>query len=75
MCTFSVGLTRLRITLYVIPWYQMSGPLELFGTLAGITAALMSLTVPMYIWGKRYRRYWGHHNALVMLRLEKDPSQ
>ncbi|KAF5696227.1 hypothetical protein FGLOB1_13686 [Fusarium globosum] len=63
------------ITLYVIPWYQMSGPLELFGTLAGITAALMSLTIPMYIWGKRYRRYWGHHNALVMLRLEKDPSQ
>ncbi|KAF5546700.1 hypothetical protein FNAPI_8718 [Fusarium napiforme] len=39
------------ITLYVIPWYQMSGPLELFGTLAGITAALMSLTIPMYIWG------------------------
>ncbi|KAF5543434.1 hypothetical protein FPHYL_11289 [Fusarium phyllophilum] len=38
------------ITLYIIPWYQKSGPLELFGTLAGITAALMSLTIPMYIW-------------------------
>ncbi|KAL2205516.1 MFS general substrate transporter [Sarocladium strictum] len=61
------------ITNFIIPWYMTSGPLKLFGTLSGLSAFLMSLTIPMYIFGKRYRRYWGHHNILVKLGLDEDP--
>ncbi|VUC37776.1 unnamed protein product [Clonostachys rosea] len=62
------------VTLFIIPWYEQRGASEVFNTIAGISAFLMALTIPMYIWGKRYRHHWGHHNVLVMLRLDEPVS-
>jgi hypothetical protein len=50
------------------------GAAQLFDTIAGITAFLTLLTVPMYFYGKKYRRYWSQHNLLVKLKLDESPD-
>lgn len=44
------------------------------GVMAGITAFMSILSIPMYIYGKRYRLWWHKHNALKWLHLETDHS-
>ena len=73
--TLSISpLTNSRsLTNYIVDWYIDQGPEKLFGVIAGITGFLMLLTIPMYIYGKRYRHYWSSHNLLVKLHLDDDP--
>ncbi|EEU42005.1 uncharacterized protein NECHADRAFT_50969 [Fusarium vanettenii 77-13-4] len=66
---FFYGLTN-----FIVDWYVARGTAELFDTIAGITGFLMLLTVPMYVYGKRYRHHWGHHNLLVLLHLDESPN-
>ncbi|KAL2670505.1 hypothetical protein Neosp_014293 [[Neocosmospora] mangrovei] len=66
---FFYGLTN-----FIVDWYVARGAAELFDTIAGITGFLMLLTVPMYVYGKRYRHHWGHHNLLVLLHLDESPN-
>lgn len=47
---------------------------EVFDVIGGITAALILLTIPMYMYGKRYRWYWIHHNVLAWMGLDDDPT-
>ncbi|KAF5009348.1 hypothetical protein FDECE_4446 [Fusarium decemcellulare] len=65
---FFYGLTN-----FIVEWYMARGATEVFDVIAGITAFLILLTVPMYVYGKRYRHHWGHHNLLVKMRLDEDP--
>ncbi len=44
------------------------------GIMAGITACLCLLAIPMYVFGKKYRYWWHKHNALRWLHLETDPA-
>lgn len=62
------------LTNFIVDWYVARGAAELFDTIAGITGFLMLLTVPMYVYGKRYRHHWGHHNLLVLLHLDESPN-
>lgn len=62
------------LTNYVIRWWETQGVKNLCGTMAGITALLCLLALPMYIFGKRYRAFWNRYNIIKMLRLETDKS-
>ncbi|KAI1619268.1 major facilitator superfamily domain-containing protein, partial [Exophiala viscosa] len=62
---FYYGLTN-----YIIQWYLKSGPVQLVGVMAGLSGSMCLLAIPMYIFGKKYRHYWHHHNLIKMLRLE-----
>ncbi|EXJ86756.1 hypothetical protein A1O3_03710 [Capronia epimyces CBS 606.96] len=64
---FFYGLTN-----YIIQWYTSGGPVQVFGTLSGITAFVCLLLIPLYVYGKRYRSFWHHYNMLRILRLETD---
>ncbi|KAJ2901602.1 uncharacterized protein MKZ38_001622 [Zalerion maritima] len=62
---FFYGLTN-----FVVEWYTTQGAAGVFDVIAGITAFLVLLTLPMYVYGKRYRLYWSRHNILVRLSLD-----
>lgn len=62
------------LTEYIINWYLTSGPVAMFGTMAGISFAITITTLPLYIFGKRYRLLWHNHNLIKILRLETDKT-
>ena len=62
------------MTNYIIDWYFKYGTVQMGGIMAGVTGALCILALPMYVYGKRYRHYWAHHNIITKLRLETDHS-
>ncbi|KEF53491.1 uncharacterized protein A1O9_10466 [Exophiala aquamarina CBS 119918] len=64
---FYYGLTN-----YIIDWYFKYGTVQMGGIMAGVTGFCCILALPMYIFGKRYRHYWHHHNIITKLRLETD---
>lgn len=41
-------------------WYAQSGPKNIFGVMAGVTAGVALLTIPLYVYGKRTRLYIKH---------------
>lgn len=49
---------------YVNNWIVVGGPVQMFGVMAGISAFVILLGLPMYIWGKRYRSFWARHNLM-----------
>ena len=49
---------------YVNNWIVTGGPMQMFGVMAGISAFVILLAVPLYIWGKRYRSFWARHNLM-----------
>jgi hypothetical protein len=63
-----------RITNYGIEWLQTQGPAKMFSVMAGISAGVILTSVPMYIFGKKYRHFWQHHNLLKMWHLETDKT-
>jgi MFS family permease len=49
---------------YVNNWIATGGPMQMFGVFAGISAFVILLGVPVYVWGKRYRSFWSRHNVM-----------
>lgn len=49
---------------FVNNWAATAGPGEVFYVWSGIVFALVLTTLPLYIFGKRYRSYWCRHNLL-----------
>lgn len=49
---------------YVNNWIAGGGPMQMFGTFAGISAFLILLGVPIYVWGKWYRSFWDRYNMM-----------
>ncbi|KAK5169594.1 uncharacterized protein LTR77_005571 [Saxophila tyrrhenica] len=52
---------------FVNNWTATKGPGEVFYVWGGLTFALALTTIPLYIYGKRYRSYWHRHNLLEKL--------
>ena len=50
------------------------GVTDVFNTMAGIAAAVMLTSIPMYVYGKRYRHFWHHHNLIKIWHLETDKT-
>lgn len=59
---------------FIVPWLEREGVGKVFGTIGGILAAIVILTGPMYIGGKKYRQFWHHHNLYKDWHLETDKS-
>ncbi|KIY03790.1 uncharacterized protein Z520_00481 [Fonsecaea multimorphosa CBS 102226] len=58
----------------IVDWYMSAGPVQIFDITAGIVGAFCLLSVPLYVFGKRYRSYWQHHNLIKILNLETDKT-
>lgn len=43
------------LSFYTNPWIQQDGYDGAFGAMAGISAAVLALWVPLYFWGRRIR--------------------
>ncbi|KAI3400270.1 hypothetical protein diail_3651 [Diaporthe ilicicola] len=43
------------LSFYTNPWVDQSGYLNAYGAMAGISAGILILWVPMYLWGQRIR--------------------
>ena len=55
---------------YVNNWIVTGGPMQMFGTFAGISAFVILLGLPMYVYGKRYRSFWSRHNLMRLAGLK-----
>lgn len=49
----------------LITWYEMVGPMVVFGSLASVSVILLVITIPLYVFGKRMRAHmagilWTH---------------
>jgi len=49
---------------YVNNWIATGGPMQMFGSFAAISAFVILMGIPVYIWGKRYRSFWSRHNLM-----------
>lgn len=54
---------------FVNSWTATAGPGEVFYVLAGIIFALVLTTLPLYVFGKRYRSFWCRNNLLSKMGL------
>jgi len=62
------------LTNYIIQWYLTKGAEHVFNISGGITAFLSLLAIPLYFYGKRYRKYWQDHNLVKKFGLETDKT-
>jgi len=60
------------LSTFVNNWLADSGPGVMFLTFGSITVGLCLTSIPMYIYGKRYRGFWHRHNIIRILRLDTD---
>ena len=51
-------------------WLEKSGPAKTFYVIAGIQAALVLTTVPLYFYGKVIREFYHRHNPLKFLHVD-----
>lgn len=58
------------MTYYVNNWIIKGGPLQMFGSFAGISAFVILLGIPVYIFGKQYRSFWARHNLMRLAGLK-----
>lgn len=56
MADILVAVFGFLLSFYVNVWVQKSGYLSVFGTLAGISAAVFLSTIPFYFFGNRMRQ-------------------
>ncbi|KAJ5385549.1 MFS general substrate transporter [Penicillium concentricum] len=59
---------------YGIDWLMTQGVSSMSNVMAGISAGLILTSVPMYIYGKRYRSFWQHHNLIKRWHLETEKA-
>lgn len=43
---------------FIVPWWEKAGSRNMWGVIAGLSAAMILLGIPVYIYGKRLRAYW-----------------
>ena len=62
------------MSIFIVPWLESDGPLKLFSIQAGSIFATLHLVLLFYIFGKKYRHFWHHHNVLKIWGLEAEKS-
>lgn len=60
---FMKAVFLLVATSYLNGWYAMAGPSVVFNSLAGINLAASALTIPAYMFGKRFRSMVSRSNG------------
>lgn len=56
MLTQSVAAFGFLLSFYTNPWIAKSGYQHAFGAMAGISAAILVMWIPFFIYGKRIRQ-------------------
>lgn len=51
----NAALFGFLLSFYTNPWVEQSGYLNAYGAMAGISAAVLILWVPLYVWGRNIR--------------------
>jgi hypothetical protein len=62
MIDIDIAAFGFLLSFYTNPWIAQSGYLNAYGEMAGISAAILILWIPLYIWGKKIRHAtwkWG----------------
>jgi hypothetical protein len=70
MCMAFKNFFFYGMSYYVNNWIATGGPMQMFGVFAGISAFVILLGLPVYIWGKRYRSFWSRHNLMRLAGLK-----
>jgi len=65
MMSFCKNVFAFAMTFYVNNWIAAQGVKETFYVVGGITIAVSSMTIPMYIYGKRARSFAHRHGLMV----------
>jgi hypothetical protein len=60
------------LSFYTNPWIAISGYLDAFGAMAGISAAILLLWVPFYLFGKRVRHATIHWSIVKAIAWDLD---
>ncbi|KAL2786626.1 major facilitator superfamily domain-containing protein [Aspergillus keveii] len=55
---------------FINDWIASDGAATPFYVFAGVSAALIISTIPVYIFGKRYRGFWHTHNIMEKLGIQ-----
>jgi MFS family permease len=59
---------------FINNWTADAGPEQVFYALDGVAFGLTLTTVPVFIYGKRYRSFWNRHNVLEKLHIRTHPE-
>jgi hypothetical protein len=65
MMSFAKNVFAFALTFYVNDWIALQGVRETFYVVGGITIAVSSTTIPMYIYGKRARSFAHRHGLMA----------
>lgn len=60
------------LSFYTNPWVEQSGYQDAFGTMAGISAGVIVLAGPLYIWGKSIRHITWNWPVISYVHWEDD---
>ena len=60
------------MSIFIVPWLENDGPLTLFSIQAATIAGTLVLVLLFYVFGKKYRHFWHHHNVLKIWHLEAE---
>ncbi|KAI5465860.1 major facilitator superfamily domain-containing protein [Mariannaea sp. PMI_226] len=60
------------LSFYTNPWINTSGYQKAYGAMAGISAAILILWIPFYIWGKRIRNITWHWRLVSFVYWDDD---
>lgn len=55
MTNSTIAAFGFLLSFYTNPWIEEEGYARSFGAMAGISAAIIILWIPMYIWGQKMR--------------------
>ncbi|KAE8453255.1 hypothetical protein EG329_011322 [Mollisiaceae sp. DMI_Dod_QoI] len=60
------------LSFYTNPWIAKVGYLNTYGTMAGISAAVLLFVIPIYVFGKRIRHVTWHWSVVKYVHWEED---
>lgn len=60
------------LSFYTNPWIDSAGYQNAYGAMAGISASIIVLWVPLYIWGARIRRATWEWPIMSTIRWDED---
>jgi len=78
MLTQSTACVGFLLSFYTNPWISAMGYQNAFGSMAGISAAVLVCWIPFFIWGKRIRHAslnWPVIKSAVQWSLDRETGE
>lgn len=68
----ALALFGFLLSFYTNPWVDASGYQNAYGAMAGISAGVIILWIPLYIWGKKIRHMTWHWPIMSYIHWAED---